>query len=86
MTISGARGTAASFGGCSNVTVESCTISNAGSGCLSISGSDNMVKGNTVFGCGGSGISLSGGDIKSLVSSNTSAVLNHVYNFSRIRR
>ena len=63
-----------------------CTVSNGGTGCLSISGKNSSATNNVVFGCGSDGISLGGGNIQTLTRANVSAVGNMISNVSRIRR
>ena len=49
-----------------HVTVENCTVSNSGGGCLALQGNFNTAKGNAVFGCGSSGIYVIAGDVNTL--------------------
>ena len=71
-----------------NVSFINCTISNSGGtgACLTISGSNNTVSRSAISGCGGAGISVSGGDEKLLQSGNNTVANNSISNFSRIVR
>merc|ERR1711871_1431031 len=86
LAVSASQGPLMQISAAQAVSVEDCLITNAGGCCLSLAGSDTAVRNSTVFGCGGAGISLSGGDIKTLEPGNVSAVANLVTNFSRIKR
>jgi len=44
------------------------------------------VENNTVYGCGGSAISISGGDVKTLETSECAVVGNECFEFARIKR
>eukprot|EP01043_Picozoa_sp_COSAG02_P027011 COSAG02_NODE_1574_length_11880_cov_13.431675_2_plen_173_part_00 len=69
-----------------HVSVENCTVSNSGGGCLALQGSFNSAKGNLVFGCGSSGISVDAGDISTLSSGNASVIGNNMTQVARIQR
>lgn len=61
-------------------------VSNAGLGCISFSGTNGTIAGNTVYGCGGTAVSVSSGDTATLVSGGTVVADNHITNFSLIVR
>ena len=69
-----------------HVTVENCTVSNSGGGCLALQGNFNTAKGNAVFGCGSSGISVIAGDVNTLSPGNASVVGNNMTQVARIQR
>ena len=58
------------------------TVSNAGSACLSVHGNGLSVDGNTVFGCGGPGVTIASGDVKTLASGKSEVVGNTIRDFS----
>ena len=73
--------------GADNVNVTGCTASNAGTACVSMSGVTNShVTNSIVYGCGGTGISMTTGNIQTLASGKSSVVRNLISNFSRIHR
>ena len=86
LTFSTARETAVSVTGADSVTFDGCTVSNSGTTCLSISGSNSIVKNSFVSGCGGTGIHVNGGSIKTLVRGNMSVVGNTITDMARIHR
>jgi parallel beta-helix repeat protein len=74
-------------GGGSNNIVEGCTVSNSGLYCMAVAGNNNIVRNNTIFGCGQGGIALFAGmPLSALVRGNSSVIGNHISNFSRICR
>lgn len=66
--------------------VRNSSMSNAGTGCVSLAGYNGTVMSSRVWGCGGSGISIEGGDRPTLAPGNLSAVGNIITNFSRVVR
>ena len=86
MTISVSRGTAFDCVGCTNVTVDSCVVTNAGMSCLALGGGNNSAINNTVFGCGGGAVSIQSGNVTTLTPGHSSAIGNTITNFSRIQR
>ena len=72
LTFSTSRETAVSVTGADSVIFDGCTVSNSGTTCLSISGSNSIVKNSEISGCGGTGIHVSGGSIKTLARGNMS--------------
>jgi len=86
LTLSVAQGTVVSLTDVSGVSVVNSTVTNSGGACLSLSGVNSTVSGNIVFGCGGSGVSVSGGDIETLASGHLVVVGNSISNYSRVRR
>jgi parallel beta-helix repeat protein len=85
LIISVSRGTVVDLHG-DGAVLRNNTISNGGGSCAVVDGNEGLVQGCTVFGCGGSGIHLTAGDIHTLEHGNTSAVLNDVSGYSRICR
>ena len=88
LTISTSQGSVMQVSSSSNINVTNCIVSNSGaSACIEMSVVTNSnVEKNTVYGCGGSGISVNSGNIKTLIKGNSSVVGNVISNFSRIRR
>jgi parallel beta-helix repeat protein len=69
-----------------NVTVENCILSNSGTSCVHLQGSNNTARNNTVFGCGTSGIAVISGSVNTLQRGNSSVVANRISQCSRIQR
>jgi hypothetical protein len=87
MTISVARGKVVQVTGGHNIQVANCTVTNAGSTCLSMdAGTNHTAHGNTVFGCGGAGISINSGNVTTLTRGDSAATGNTITNFSLIQR
>lgn len=86
MTVSDARDAVLSISGCQNGTVADCTVSNAGSSCLSASGTGLLISNNTIFGCGTAGVSINSGDISSLTSGDSRVIGNRITDVSQIVR
>ena len=84
LTIEASRGDLVKFVG-DDLLVSGVTARNAGGSCVSLSGSNNSIKQSVIYGCGRSGVHLSGGDVKpsrgQIVPSRRSRL-----NFSRIVR
>ena len=70
----------------SNVLVKNCTLSAAASSCAALSGTNVSFEGNTVTGCGASGVFVTGGDVGKLLPSDNRVTGNTFEKFSRIRR
>ena len=85
LTIEASRGDLVKFVG-DDLLVSGVTARNAGGSCVSLSGSNNSIKQSVIYGCGRSGVHLSGGDVKALSRANSSVIGVHVSNFSRIVR
>jgi parallel beta-helix repeat protein len=87
LTVSFAQGTLMSVVGGGQHAIHNCTLSNAGGACLDLLGVNNSnVSNNVVYGCGTSGVSVSGGDLVTLEGSHISVVGNRISNYSRIIR
>lgn len=66
--------------------IDGCTMANVLGACASIHGTNYTILASRVHSCGGSGLSISGGDTKSLMPSGARILGNEIQNFSRIRR
>jgi Right handed beta helix region len=87
LTLECADGNAVALTDCTGCRVERCTIRNVGahadSGNAAVKiegGHDCVVAGNDIYGVGGDGIFLSGGDRKTLTPSNHAADNNYIHN------
>ena len=71
---------------CENVEIAGCVVANlAGSG-ISVSGRGNAVRSCDVFNLGRGGISLNGGDRKTLTPAKNLAVNNHIHHYGLFQR
>ena len=87
LTISTSQNTVLRVSNSNHINITNNVIANAGSACVGASAVTNTVIGNNViYGCGGSGASVASGNIKLLISGNSSIVNNTITNFSRVRR
>lgn len=83
-TLEATRGTAVSGTAVDHVRIAACTIRNVGGWAVSIAGSrDSGVYGCDITQTGAGGISLQGGDSKSLTPANLVADNNHIHHYSR---
>lgn len=80
------RGTLVSFSNAENVSIIGCTLRNAGHSAVYGHGRNNKVYGCDVYDTGESGISLVGGNRKTLTNGNNIVENNHVHHFSRRAR
>lgn len=86
LTLEACRGTAIEAHGVQQVNVVGCTIRNAGSWAVSLSGKDSSVVGCDIYQTGDGGITLSGGDRPSLAPARLVADNNHIHHYSRWNR
>jgi parallel beta-helix repeat protein len=70
----------------SNVTIENCTISNAGTNGVELSGSGSTLSGCDIYDVGCSAVHVDGGDIPSLTSGNLTIHNNTLHRFARVSR
>lgn len=82
----GCRATAIRAAGAADVHVVGCTIRNAGGWAADISGCDSGVSGCDIYGTGGGGVALHGGDRNTLVPARLVADNNHIHHYSRWNR
>ena len=68
------------------VHVVNCTVSNAGTSCLSLSGTNSSVSSSTIRDCGGAGVGIAGGHKATLTAGNVRAVGNDISSFALERR
>ena len=80
------RETAISCSGVSNVEIAGCTVRNVGMNAIDMSGTSSGVVGCDVYNTGKAGISISGGDRKTLTGAGMYADDNHVHDVGRIFR
>jgi len=86
LRIDGARGDLIDADAVQDFVIDRCVIRNSGKVAVHINGSSSGVSNSQVQNAGGSGISLSGGDRKTLQPGNLFASHNVIYNFGRIYR
>jgi hypothetical protein len=86
MVMSESRGDVMSVTSASNFRIINTTVANGFGDCLVMSGTNLTLMGNTVVGCGASGISVASGDIKRLVGGHTVVANNTITNVTRIVR
>lgn len=86
ITFEGVRGRVLSFSGTTACGVIGCTIRAAAFNAISMSGSHNEVYGCDVFDTGEGGISVGGGDRKTLTPGENNVENNHVHHYSRRAR
>jgi hypothetical protein len=86
LSLSMAQLDAVSISQASHVHVTNCTIADAGIACLSLSGSNSSVAASNIHSCGGSAVSISGGDDLTLTRGNVSAIGNAITGFALERR
>ncbi|MEI6499617.1 MAG: right-handed parallel beta-helix repeat-containing protein [Armatimonadota bacterium] len=85
-TLEACRGTAVSAGGVTNVEVVGCTVRNVGMNAIDMEGKNSGVVGCDVYNTGKAGITISGGDRKTLTGAGLYADNNHVHDVGRIFR
>ncbi len=69
-----------------HVEIEGCVVSNSAGGGIAVTGSDNTVRSCDVFNLGRDGISLNGGDRKSLTMARNLAINNHIHDYGIFQR
>lgn len=72
--------------GTENVQIVGCVIANLAGEGVSVSGSYNIVRSCDLFNLGTAGISLNGGDRKSLTLAGNQAVNNHIHHYGLFQR
>ena len=77
------RATAVTISGGDHNRILDCVMRNIGNKAVTVSGSDHIVSGCTIYETGDGGISLSGGDRKTLTPARLQAENNHIYHYSR---
>lgn len=80
------RSTAVMISGGEQVVVAGCRIRNVGGWGVSVSGRDNGVRGSTIHYTGEGGVSLTGGDRKTLTPAGLFAENNHIHHYARLVR
>jgi hypothetical protein len=84
MILEAARGTAITVEGGTGVCIRKCVLRNVGSWAVRIAGAtDSGVQGCDIYQVGDGGISLEGGDRKTLTPGNLYADNNHIHHYSR---
>ncbi len=68
----------------SHVTIDGVTVAHTSNSAMSVSGTNCVVKNSHVFDTGAGGISISGGDRKTLVSANNVVENNRVHSVNRV--
>lgn len=86
LTLEAARGTAIRIEGAANTRIVGCTLRNVGSWAVSVNGVNSGVMGCDIYGTGDGGISLRGGDRRTLTPANLHAENNHIHHWSRWNR
>jgi hypothetical protein len=87
LILEGSRRHGAEFKGCRNVRLETCTVRNLGKWAVRIDGGEACaVVGCDITGTGDGGISLQGGDRKTLTPARHLAENNHIHHYSRWNR
>jgi hypothetical protein len=82
-TLEGCRGTAVTVSGGSDCEVLGCVIRNVGGSAVSASGLRHRVAGCDIYQTAQGGITLTGGDRKTLAPGNLVAENNHIHHYSR---
>lgn len=85
LTLEGMRQTAITVSGGSHCQIVGCTIRNGGRQAISVSGAAHRVAGCDISQMGEGGISLSGGDRRSLQPAGLLAENNHVHHYGRFK-
>jgi hypothetical protein len=70
----------------SNVVVENCTVGNAGTVGVQLSGTNSTFATSTVYGAGCSAVSMAGGDAVTLSRGNLLVTNNSIHSFGRVSR
>ncbi|MBI2299684.1 MAG: right-handed parallel beta-helix repeat-containing protein [Armatimonadetes bacterium] len=83
LTLECARGTLASLSGGSHTRLVGCTLRNAGSWAVGVSGTDNGVVGCDMYNLGDGGVALSGGDRRTLTPCHNYVENCHLHHFAR---
>ena len=86
LTISDARGDVVRGHNAIAMRVVNATVSNGGGACIAIDGVNSSVRGSSVFGCGSRGISITCGDVATLMRGGCDIVGNDITRVSRITR
>jgi hypothetical protein len=86
LTFEVCQGTAITVENADNVRIVGCTIRNAGSFAITITGRNSAVIGCDIYETGDGGIILTGGDRATLTPGNLAADNNHIYDYSRWNR
>jgi len=81
-----ARGTAVSISGGTRNMVAACTLRNVGGWGITASGTHHGIIGCDIYQTGAGGISLAGGDRRTLTPGHLYAHNNHVHHYARIQR
>ena len=63
-----------------------CVVANLAHGGITVSGSSNTVRSCDLYNLGSHGISLNGGDRKTLTPANNVAVNNHIHHYGLFKR
>ena len=82
-TLEGCRGTAVNVSGGRDCQVLGCVIRNVGGSAVSVSGLNHRVAGCDIYQTAQGGISLTGGDRKTLTPGGLVAENNHIHHYSR---
>jgi hypothetical protein len=83
MTFEASRGTAITISGGANNQIVGCTIRNCNGAAVSISGKANGIVGCDIYQIGEGGISLNGGDRRTLTPAGLFAENNHIHHYGR---
>ena len=83
LTLEAVRSTAVVISGGSHNRVTGCTIRNGGRGAVAATGRSHAVAGCDIYQMAEGGISLAGGDRKTLTPAGLAAVNNHVHHYGR---
>jgi hypothetical protein len=86
LVLEACRGTAIQIDNTADNHVVGCTIRNTGHWAVSVAGRNSSVEGCDIYETADGGISLIGGDRKTLTSGNLTADNNHIHHFSRWNR
>lgn len=85
-TLEACRGTAVTCSGAQGVEIVGCTVRNVGMNAIDMDGKNSGVVGCDVYNTGKAGITISGGDRKTLTGAGMYAENNHVHDVGRIFR
>ena len=69
-----------------HVEIEGCVVANLAGGGISVEGSENTVRSCDIFNLGRCGLSLSGGDRKTLAPAKNVAANNHIHHYGLFQR
>jgi hypothetical protein len=85
-TVDMSRSDLVNVDGVENVIFNNLILRNTGETAIKVNGINNVISHSTIYGSGSGGVSISGGDRKTLSSSNNIVIDNDIYNYGRLDR